>query len=96
MVGGWELQISVPEGFPWYGQQNEGGCCHATKEHSATIFLSAHKKQTTAFCTSLVQIDSSAAMFTVQVQLTYEVKSYLKQSFIMFAHEFQCCQLLAV
>jgi hypothetical protein len=25
VMGSQELQISVPEGFPYYGQQNEGG-----------------------------------------------------------------------
>jgi hypothetical protein len=40
MVDGRELQILVPEGFPWYGQLNEGRRCSATKERHATIFLS--------------------------------------------------------
>jgi hypothetical protein len=43
MVGGQELQISVSDEFPWYGQQNAEGCYQATKGHPATIFLSANK-----------------------------------------------------
>jgi hypothetical protein len=88
MLGGRELHISVLGGFSWYGQQNEGGRCRATKECNATIFLSVYceslasvrfdhftpsslKKRTTALCTSLVQIDSGAAMFTGRMKLTH-------------------------
>jgi hypothetical protein len=40
MVGGWELQISVPEGLPWYGQQNWGWAFLCNRRHPVTIFLS--------------------------------------------------------
>jgi hypothetical protein len=41
MVGGQELKISVPGVLPWYGWQNEGRHCYATKEHPVMIFLYA-------------------------------------------------------
>jgi hypothetical protein len=49
MVGRRELQISVPEGFTWYGQQNEGRRCRAIKEHPETTVLSV-------FCESAASI----------------------------------------
>jgi hypothetical protein len=74
LYGAWlRLKISVPKWFPWYGQQNEGMLCHATREDLATIFLSTYyaceiqplSNQTTVLCSSLIQKNSSAAVFTV-------------------------------
>jgi hypothetical protein len=39
MMGGQKLQISVPEGFPWYMQQNKAKHCSAIKEHCDNLPL---------------------------------------------------------
>jgi hypothetical protein len=39
MVGGQQLQISVPEGFLWYEQQKEGGRYRAKKNTLRQYFF---------------------------------------------------------
>jgi hypothetical protein len=39
ILGGQELQISIPEGLPQYWQQYEEKHCHARREQLPTMFL---------------------------------------------------------